>query len=63
MEIERVNTRDCDAGMKLAKGLTNPFGVVIFPAETPITPCVKELLLEMKIYSIDVIMAEHNQKI
>lgn len=63
MVTERVNTRDCDACMKLAQGLTNPFGVVIFPAETPITPCVKELLLEMKIYSVDVLVEEHSQNI
>ncbi len=56
MEKTKVKIRELESGMKLAKGLINPFGVVIFPAETPITPCVKDLLVEMNVASIEVLV-------
>ena len=49
---------DCDRHMKLANPVTNCFGLVVFPHGEKMTECVKEALLEMGIYQVEVLVPE-----
>lgn len=58
MKLAHKRTMDCDRHMKLANPVTNCFGMVLFPHGEIITECVKEALLEMGIYQVEVLVAE-----
>ncbi|SMP51782.1 hypothetical protein [Anoxynatronum buryatiense] len=54
MEKWTVKTVVCEENMCLAEHLMNPFGVVIVPAGTPLTPGLKITLAAMGIDRIPV---------
>jgi len=52
MEHWLTPTVECDENIVLAESLRNPFGVVLVPAGTPLTPELKRTLAVMGIDSI-----------
>lgn len=58
MKLVYKRTMDCDRHMKLANPVTNCFGMVVFPHGENMTECVKEALLEMGIYQLEVLVPE-----
>ncbi len=56
MKLAYKKTVECNSHMKLAYPVTNCFGMVVFAAEEEISDCIKEALLEMGIYQLEVLI-------
>jgi len=57
MKLVILKTVDCNARMKLASPVTNRFGMVLFSEGEEMTDYIKEALLEMGIYHLEVLVS------
>lgn len=58
MKLMYKKTMDCNSQMQLANPVTNRFGMVVFCHGEELTECVKEALVEMGIYQLEVLVPE-----